>query len=209
MKASNNEDGRRANKIAAKTQWQAKSEVSTKKVRFCMYHLQGVCKYTDETCAFAHSTEEITASRRGKRAGQAGPAQPPPARGHAAPGHLGAPPPPESLGKRRGVGAQQPAMSDPMKVGARGRRQDLAWLPASEWPTPYIEQVQFPDARGQIAMDMLQAGRYASGEGPRVLIAVLRKGAGHCKVTSPGGALQKAWAALCWSRARGLSPALR
>mmetsp|Transcript_144505 Transcript_144505/g.402614 ORF Transcript_144505/g.402614 Transcript_144505/m.402614 type:complete len:365 (-) Transcript_144505:146-1240(-) len=37
------------------------------KVKFCMYHLQGVCKYTADTCAFAHSTEEMQRVRDSRR----------------------------------------------------------------------------------------------------------------------------------------------
>jgi hypothetical protein len=43
------------------------------KMRFCMYHLQGVCKYTDQQCAFAHSTEEMMGTRgKGRSKGGAG-----------------------------------------------------------------------------------------------------------------------------------------
>jgi len=40
---------------------------STQKMKFCMYHLQGVCKYTGDTCAFAHSTEEMHRVRGNRR----------------------------------------------------------------------------------------------------------------------------------------------
>mmetsp|Transcript_22219 Transcript_22219/g.56112 ORF Transcript_22219/g.56112 Transcript_22219/m.56112 type:complete len:293 (+) Transcript_22219:134-1012(+) len=38
-----------------------------KKVKFCMYHLQGVCKYTSQECAFAHSMEDMDAARRARK----------------------------------------------------------------------------------------------------------------------------------------------
>jgi hypothetical protein len=40
---------------------------SSKKAKFCMYHLQGVCKYAGDACAFAHSMEEMERSRRAKK----------------------------------------------------------------------------------------------------------------------------------------------
>jgi len=39
----------------------------TRKVKFCMYHLQGVCKFTADECLFAHSTEEMQRSRGARR----------------------------------------------------------------------------------------------------------------------------------------------
>mmetsp|Transcript_82531 Transcript_82531/g.207681 ORF Transcript_82531/g.207681 Transcript_82531/m.207681 type:complete len:283 (-) Transcript_82531:365-1213(-) len=38
-----------------------------KKTKFCMYHLQGVCRYSSTTCAFAHSMEEMDEARRAKK----------------------------------------------------------------------------------------------------------------------------------------------
>eukprot|EP00747_Dinoflagellata_sp_TGD_P145016 gnl/TRDRNA2_/TRDRNA2_176553_c0_seq4.p1 gnl/TRDRNA2_/TRDRNA2_176553_c0~~gnl/TRDRNA2_/TRDRNA2_176553_c0_seq4.p1 ORF type:complete len:310 (-),score=38.14 gnl/TRDRNA2_/TRDRNA2_176553_c0_seq4:23-952(-) len=35
-----------------------------KKTKFCMFYLQGACKYTGDTCAFAHNYEEMHEARR-------------------------------------------------------------------------------------------------------------------------------------------------
>lgn len=40
------------------------------KAKFCMYHLQGVCKYSDNSCAFAHSPEELRPRTGGRRQGR-------------------------------------------------------------------------------------------------------------------------------------------
>jgi len=39
-------------------------------MKFCMYHLQGVCKYSADACSFAHTTEEMHIGRGGRRAAQ-------------------------------------------------------------------------------------------------------------------------------------------
>mmetsp|Transcript_75600 Transcript_75600/g.136327 ORF Transcript_75600/g.136327 Transcript_75600/m.136327 type:complete len:282 (+) Transcript_75600:143-988(+) len=45
----------------------ARTPVPGSKAKFCMYHLQGACKYTDSSCAFAHSIEEIQSLRCSRR----------------------------------------------------------------------------------------------------------------------------------------------
>ncbi|CAK0874848.1 unnamed protein product, partial [Prorocentrum cordatum] len=102
MKATGKEARGGDRKRAEKTEKTEKPEKpekpeakGTRKIRFCMYYLQGVCKYTDETCDFAHSTEEIgpegrAARRTGRKAGQAAPA---PAGGPDAPRGKNAAPP--------------------------------------------------------------------------------------------------------------------
>eukprot|EP00440_Ansanella_granifera_P009257 gb/GFBE01010033.1/.p1 GENE.gb/GFBE01010033.1/~~gb/GFBE01010033.1/.p1 ORF type:complete len:334 (+),score=48.18 gb/GFBE01010033.1/:1-1002(+) len=42
------------------------------KRKFCIYHLQGVCKYSANDCPFAHSIEEIQLARNRKRTARAG-----------------------------------------------------------------------------------------------------------------------------------------
>jgi len=44
---------------------------ATQKMKFCMYHLQGVCKYSADACSFAHTTEEMHVGRGSRRATQA------------------------------------------------------------------------------------------------------------------------------------------
>jgi len=46
---------------------QSQQQEHTRKVKFCMYHLQGVCKFTADECLFAHSTEEMQRSRGARR----------------------------------------------------------------------------------------------------------------------------------------------
>jgi len=43
------------------------------KMKLCMYHLQGVCKYSADACSFAHTTEEMRVGRGSRRAAQATP----------------------------------------------------------------------------------------------------------------------------------------
>lgn len=53
-------------KVSKNDMTQASSNsAASKKTKFCMYHLQGVCMYTGETCAFAHSVEEMNRSGAG------------------------------------------------------------------------------------------------------------------------------------------------
>lgn len=42
------------------------------KLKFCMFHLQGVCKYSGSSCLFAHSVEEIHQARSKKRPSRGG-----------------------------------------------------------------------------------------------------------------------------------------
>lgn len=148
-----------ARKKADKTE---KAEAKgTRKIRFCMYYLQGVCKYTDETCDFAHSTEEIgpegRARRSGKKVGQAAPS---PAHPDAYKGKNMPPPPPpppraprpaegsgRSPGQRRGGGAPQPAAGGPSRAGAPGPGPDPVWLVSPE-------QVRYPGPGDQVPMEM-------------------------------------------------------
>lgn len=48
------------------------AQTSNNKAKFCMYHLQGVCKYKSSACAFAHSMEEMEGARRARKGQSAG-----------------------------------------------------------------------------------------------------------------------------------------
>jgi len=63
---------------------------ASQKMKFCMYHLQGVCKYANSSCPFAHSTEEMQGAR-GKGSKKKGAAQAPSPANHAG-GYPMAPP---------------------------------------------------------------------------------------------------------------------
>jgi len=63
---------------------------ASQKMKFCMYHLQGVCKYANSSCPFAHSTEEMQGAR-GKGSKKKGAAQAPSPANHGG-GYPMAPP---------------------------------------------------------------------------------------------------------------------
>lgn len=46
---------------------QGPSKRSGDKTKFCMYFLQGVCRYNNDTCPFAHSVEEMSQNREMSR----------------------------------------------------------------------------------------------------------------------------------------------
>eukprot|EP00747_Dinoflagellata_sp_TGD_P130972 gnl/TRDRNA2_/TRDRNA2_174898_c0_seq6.p1 gnl/TRDRNA2_/TRDRNA2_174898_c0~~gnl/TRDRNA2_/TRDRNA2_174898_c0_seq6.p1 ORF type:complete len:316 (+),score=42.06 gnl/TRDRNA2_/TRDRNA2_174898_c0_seq6:134-1081(+) len=54
---------RSGRQTAPKNERQSRSELCQKK-KFCMFHLQGVCKYTGDKCSFAHSFDEMHEARR-------------------------------------------------------------------------------------------------------------------------------------------------
>lgn len=75
------EHGHRSRKRASKVPHQASLTSNAKepkeanpshKLKFCMYHLQGVCKHTGNSCPYAHSIEEIHKSHGRKRPTKAG-----------------------------------------------------------------------------------------------------------------------------------------
>ncbi|CAJ1378831.1 unnamed protein product, partial [Effrenium voratum] len=69
-------EGRRGEK-APKPSQDRKKPKSTPKVKFCMYHLQGVCRYTADECQFAHTMEEMQGARgKAKPSGLKAPAAP-------------------------------------------------------------------------------------------------------------------------------------
>jgi len=50
--------------VAAATQVPKRTHAGSQKKKFCMYNLQGVCKYSDGQCSFAHSLEEMHEARK-------------------------------------------------------------------------------------------------------------------------------------------------
>mmetsp|Transcript_18624 Transcript_18624/g.36514 ORF Transcript_18624/g.36514 Transcript_18624/m.36514 type:complete len:219 (-) Transcript_18624:128-784(-) len=51
-------------KVADATQVSKRIPPGTQKKKFCMYNLQGVCKYSGDQCSFAHSLEEMHQARK-------------------------------------------------------------------------------------------------------------------------------------------------
>jgi len=65
-KSSANMEVKEGKEVAARAKADTKMKTDAK-IKFCMYHLQGVCKYSGNECAFAHSTEEMHSSRGGRK----------------------------------------------------------------------------------------------------------------------------------------------
>merc|ERR1719464_2506993 len=49
-----------------KAAW-AKPQGTSRRNKFCMYHLQGVCKYAADECPYAHSVEDMTMAQVSRR----------------------------------------------------------------------------------------------------------------------------------------------
>lgn len=108
------------------------------KTKFCMYHLQGVCRFAAGGCAYAHSTEEMQMGRTRKvRKGRV-----PPTSVKAGPSGHAQSPPYDATGTDRTFvsGYQQPT---PVQPAYFSQQEYLAATIAQQWASLSTPPVSF------------------------------------------------------------------
>mmetsp|Transcript_130336 Transcript_130336/g.329116 ORF Transcript_130336/g.329116 Transcript_130336/m.329116 type:complete len:291 (-) Transcript_130336:136-1008(-) len=130
-----------------------------KKTKFCMYHLQGVCRFTSETCAFAHSMEDMSAARQARKVPASG--------SKRAPAVTAASDKNLARGERQKLGAALPTQRPDCRLDSLGPNHGVAtWQQQSTSTWSELKEPMFVETTSSGLCRDLAAMAPARGPGP-------------------------------------------